>query len=424
MNWGKLLTIFFAGFLLIGTLPATTFSEGPLSLKELIDEAVKANPEIRTLKNRVASLRAAAPQVGTLPDPLLTIGVDNVPVSDPSFDAFLPTSKVIGLSQKVPFPGKLALKEKAANLRADSMESIYRDKVTEIIKRVKDAYFDLHFINQSIRINERNRELLSGLADVAATKYSVGNGLQQDVLKAQVELSKILDNLIVLRQKKETARARINTLLNRPPEAPLADPGERGTTPFSFTLEELNAKALKTSLPLKAMTRLIEGSEADLHLAEKEFFPDFNFAVTYKQREEGANFPGDDWFSAFITVNIPLYAKRKQRQGVIESQAELARRESTYNEVKNRVLFEVKDTFEEIEKEGELIQLYEKGFLPQARQSLDSAISGYQVDKVDFLTLVDNQLTLLRFELAYARTLADYEKQLARMEAIVDERLF
>jgi len=412
------------GFLLIGTLPATTFSEERLSLKGLIDEAVKANPEIRTLKNRVASLKAAAPQAGTLPDPMLTIGVDNVPVSDPSFDAFLPTSKVIGLSQKVPFPGKLALKEEAANLRADSMESLYRDKVTEIVKRVKEAYFDLLFIDQSIRINERNRELIKGLADVAATKYSVGKGLQQDVLKAQVELSKIIDELIVLRQKKETARARINTLLNRPPKAPLADPEERETTPFSFTLEELEAKALKTSLPLKAMARLIEGSEADLRLAKKEFFPDFNFAVTYKQREDGANFPGDDWFSAFITVNIPLYAKRKQRQGVIESQAELARRESIYDEVKNRILFEVKNTFDEIKKEGELIHLYEEGFLPQARQSLDSAISGYQVDKVDFLTLVDNQLTLLKFELAYARTLANYEKQLAKMEAIVDERLF
>jgi len=424
MTRGKLFTIFLMGFLLIGTLPATTFSEERLSLKGLIDEAVKANPEIRTLKNRVASLKAAAPQAGTLPDPMLTIGVDNVPVSDPSFDAFLPTSKVIGLSQKVPFPGKLALKEEAANLRADSMESLYRDKVTEIVKRVKEAYFDLLFIDQSIRINERNRELIKGLADVAATKYSVGKGLQQDVLKAQVELSKIIDELIVLRQKKETARARINTLLNRPPKAPLADPEERETTPFSFTLEELEAKALKTSLPLKAMARLIEGSEADLRLAKKEFFPDFNFAVTYKQREDGANFPGDDWFSAFITVNIPLYAKRKQRQGVIESQAELARRESIYDEVKNRILFEVKNTFDEIKKEGELIHLYEEGFLPQARQSLDSAISGYQVDKVDFLTLVDNQLTLLKFELAYARTLANYEKQLAKMEAIVDERLF
>ncbi len=424
MTRGRLLTIFFTGILLIGLLPGTAFPEEGLSLEALIDEAVKANPEIRTLEYRVGSLKAAAPQAGSLPDPLLTLGVDNVPVSDPSFDAFLPTSKVIGFSQKVPFPGKLALKEEAAEKRAESGDLIYRDKITEIVKRVKEAYFDLLFINQSIRINERNKELLSGLADVAATKYSVGNGLQQDVLKAQVELSKIIDELIVLRQKKETAKARINTLLNRAPQAPLADPEEKETTPFTFTLEELEAKTLKASLPLKAIDRLIEGSTADLHLAKKEFYPDFNFAVTYKQREEGANFPGDDWFSAFITVNIPLYAKRKQHQGVIESQAELSRRESTYNEVKNRILFEVKDSFEEIEKEGELIHLYEEGFLPQARQSLDSAISGYQVDKVDFLTLVDNQLTLLKFELAYARTLANYEKQLARMEAIVDERLF
>jgi cobalt-zinc-cadmium efflux system outer membrane protein len=324
----------------------------------------------------------------------------------------------------MPFPGKLALKEEAAEKRAESGDLIYRDKISQIVQQVKTAYFDLVFINQSIRINERNRELIKGLADVAATKYSVGKGLQQDVLKAQVELSKILDELIVLRQKKETAKARINTLLNRTPQAPLADPEDRKPTPFSFTLQELEAKVLASSLPLQASQRLIEGKKADLHYAEKAFFPDFNFAVTYKQREEGANFPGDDWFSAFVTVNIPLYAKRKQQQGVVESQAELARQESAYTEVKNRLLFEVKDSFEEIEKEKEQIRLYEEGFLPQARQSLDSAISGYQVDKVDFLTLVDNQLTLLRFELAYAKTRTDYEKQLARLEAILDERLF
>ncbi len=424
MARGILFTILIGGVLLAGTFPIAAFGAEKLTLKTLIDEAVKVNPEIRTLKNRVQSFRAVTPQAGALPDPLLTVGVDNVPVSDPSFDAFLPTSKVIGLSQKFPFPGKLALKEKAADLRADSMDALYRDRVTEIVRRVKEAYFDLLFIDQSIRINERNKKLLSGLADVAATKYSVGKGLQQDVLKAQVELSKIINDLIVLHQQRETAKARINTLLNRAPQAPLGDPGEQPVTPFAYKLDELEAKALEKSLPLLAARKLIEGSEADLRFAEKAILPDFNFAVTYKQREEGANFPGDDWFSAFLTVNIPLYAKRKQKQGVIESQAEMARRESAYDEVKNRILFKVKDTFEEIEKKAKLIQLYKTGFLPQARQSLDSAISGYQVDKVDFLTLVDNQLTLLKFELAYASTRADYEKKLAQMEAVVDEKLF
>ncbi len=423
----KKLLLFFIALSLAGLL-TTEADAGPgetgLSLSKLIDQAIKQNPEIRAFRNYFEASKAAVPQAGALDDPLLTIGVDNVPIGNPSFDEFLPTSKVLGISQKVPFPGKLALKEKAAKMRSGSVEKLYRDKITEIVRRVKDAYFDLYFITESIRINERNRDLLQGLADVASTKYSVGKGLQQDVLKAQVELSKIIDELVVLEQKKETVQARINTLLNQPTDVPIPAPAELTTTPFSFSLKELEDMALKNSFVLKAMDENVKENQALLHLARKEFYPDFNFALTYKQRDEGTNFKGDDWFSAFVTVNLPIYSKRKQKQGVIESQAELARAESRYTTLKDRVLFEVKDTYEEIKKEGKLIRLYEQGFLPQARQSLDSAISGYQVDKVDFLTLVDNQLTLLRFELAYARTRANYEKKLAKMEEIVDKRLF
>ncbi len=414
-------------FCVAAILPAWTESAGAgelLSLDDLITEAVEQNPEILSFKKRMEASRAAVPQAGALDDPMLTLGVDNVPISDPSFDEFLPTSKVLGISQKVPFPGKLSLKEEVADAAAGTAEAMYQDKISEITRRVKVAYFELYFIARSIQINERNRELLKGLAEVAATKYSVGTGLQQDVLKAQVELSKILDELIVLRQKKETARARINTLINRLPQSPLPDPGELAMTEFSLTLEELQEMALGSSLPLKAMDQVIASNQAAVGFARKQYYPDFNLSLTYKQREEGDNFEGDDWFSAFVSVNVPLYFKKKQNFGVIEAESNLARAHSKYAEVKNKVFFDLKDTYEEIKKGEELIHLYKEGFLPQAKQSLDSAISGYQVDKVDFLTLVDNQLTLLKFELGYYRTLTDYEKKLAEMEAIVDQRLF
>ncbi len=405
-------------------MSGSSAAEEILSLADLIDEAVAQNPEIVSFKMQAEALKAAVPQAGALDDPMITIGVDNLPVNDPSFDEFLPTSKVLGLSQKVPFPGKLALKEEVADRRAATAKAVYQDKITEIIRRVKVAYYDLFFINKSMQINERNLDLLKGLAGIAATKYSVGRGLQQDVLKAQVELSKILDELIVLRQKKETAKARINTLLNRLPQSPLPDPGEPAMTKFDLSLENLQEMALQSSFPLQAMQQVIESNEAALAFAKKQYYPDFNFALKYKQREEGRNFKGDDWVSASVTVNIPLYYKKKQDFGVVEAESNLARAHSRYVEVKNKILFELKDAYEEIKKGKELIRLYEKGFLPQARQSLDSAISGYQVDKVDFLTLVDNQLTLLRFDLAYYRTFTDYEKKLAELEAVVDKRLF
>ncbi len=417
------MTALWAAAILAGVC-GTAMAEETLILNELIDEAVAQNPEIVSFKMRTEALKAAVPQAGALDDPMISIGVDNVPVNDPSFDEFLPTSKILGISQKFPFPGKLALKEEVAEKRAETAEAVYQNKITEIIARVKAAYFDLYFVTKSIQINERNRELLKGLSEIAATKYSVGRGLQQDVLKAQVELSKILDELIVLRQKKETSKARINILLNRLPQSPLPDPGDPAVTTFNFSLEELQEMAMKSSFPLQGIQKVIESNEAALAFAKKQYYPDFNFAVKYKQREEGSNFRGDDWFSASVSMNIPLYYKKKQDFGVIEAEFNLARAHSRYQEIRNQVLFKVKDAYEEIRKGEELIRLYEEGFLPQARQSLDSAISGYQVDKVDFLTLVDNQLTLLKFELAYYRTLTSYEKELAELEEVVDQRLF
>ncbi len=399
-------------------------AEDRLSLEALIEEAVAQNPEIRSSRYRMDASRASVSQAGALDDPMLMMGVDNVPIGDLSFDEFLPTSKVLGISQKVPFPGKLALKREAAAKAADSTAALYQDKIMEIVKRVKVAYYDLFYINRAIQINERNRALVEGLAETAATKYSVGTGLQQDVLKAQVELSKILSRLIVLKQAETTAKARINTLLNRRPESPLPDPGEVHRTPFDFTPEALQEMALGSSLSLKAMEQVVESNEATVALAKKQYYPDFNLALTYKNRETGETFKGDDWFSAFVTVNIPLYYKNKQDAAVVQATSELARAESKYLDVKNDVLFDVQALFEEIRKGAELLELYQAGFLPQAKQSLDAAISGYQVNKVDFLTLVDNQLTLLKFELGYYRTLTEYEKKLAELEAILDRRLF
>ena len=395
----------------------------PAALAALVEEAVAANPEIRAAARELESARAAVPQAGALDDPKIVVGVDNVPVKDPAFDRFLPTSKVLGLSQRLPFPGKLGLREDVARARARRLEALYRDKVRDVVRRVKESYYDLWFVDQALEINRRNRDLFRDLERSAAAKYSVGKGLQQDVLKAQVELSKILNELILLRKRRQTLAAALNELRDRPVTEAVPRPAGVVPAAFPWDLEELQAMAQENSLELRALDAAIKGRESAVALARRNFYPDMNVAVTYKQRVEGDTFPGDDWFSAFVTVDVPLYFRRRQVPALAQARADLARIRAVRDQVKNRLLFRVKEAYDALQQERERIELYRTGFLPQARQSLASAVSGYQVDKVDFLTLVDNQLTLLRFELAYAETVANYQKKIAALEALVDRDL-
>ncbi|RMD84483.1 MAG: TolC family protein [Candidatus Dadabacteria bacterium] len=409
--------------LLLSPLSQASGETAELDLKKLIKEAIENNPKLKAIKKHALAFKHKVPQAGALEDPQLKAGIDNLPIKDPSFTEFLPTSKVIGLSQKIPFPGKLSLKERMALKEADSAEALYKKEQNKIREEIKSAYYDLYYINKAIAINKKNKKLLHDLSKVAATRYSVGKGIQQDVLKAQVELSKIVNELIVLKQKKVSAKARINTILDRPTNSKLPDPPDVKIDPFPYTLKELQQSALKHSYLLKALKKEIEKNEVGVSLAKREFLPDFNFSLVYKQREDGDNFSGDDWISGFVSMTIPLYLTKKQVPHLKERKATLMQAKSIYRQARNDLSFKVKDTFVEIKKEQKLIKLFETGFIPQARQSLDSALSGYQVDKVDFLTLTDNLLSLLRFELEYYKTITNYEKLLSQMESLIDKPL-
>ena len=265
--------------------------------------------------------------------------------------------------------------------------------------------------------------------EIAEVKYSVGRGLQQDVLLAQVELSKIIEDLITLKQKRQTAESRLNTLLYRDPRSHLGKTVDVEKTEFNHTLEELMSRAVEKRPLLESLKALIESAEASYKLSKKEYYPDFNVGLSYGQREGGRNKKGvnidrTDFVSGFVTVNIPLYFRTKQDKRVAQTIAEKSLSEERFNSVKNEIYYQLKDLMADEEKGKGLINLYKTGILPQAKQSLDSSISGYQVDKVDFLTMLQNWVTLFKYENEYYKVLSDYEKTLARLENVVGERLF
>lgn len=400
-----------------------------LQIDALIEEALEKNPEIKAFEKRWNAFKEIPPQAGSLDDPKLTLGISALPVDTFRFGDWDMTQKTISLSQKFPYPGKLKLRSEIAEHQAEATGLEYEDKKIQIMSAVKEAYYEIFFIDRSIEITEKNKKLLEQLVEIAQVKYSVGNGLQQDVLLAQVELSKIIEDLITLKQKRKAAESRLNTLLYRDPRAPLGKTIDVKKTEFNHTLEELMSRAVEKRPQLASLKALIESAEASYKLAKKEYYPDFNIGLSYGQREGGRNKKGitidrPDFVSGFVTINIPLYFRTKQDKKVAQTIAQKSFAEERFESLKNEIYYQLKSLVADEQKGEKLIKLYEDGILPQAKQSLDSSISGYQVDKVDFLTMLQNWITLFKYENEYYKVLSDYEKTLAKIERVVGERLF
>ncbi|MDD5558165.1 TolC family protein [Candidatus Methylomirabilis sp.] len=403
----------------VGVGGVAVAEEEMLRLQPLVQEALAANPEIRAEERKWDAARERPSQEGSLDDPMLSFEIENLPTRSFGFTQDDMTMKKLSISQALPFFGKLDLRSEVAQREANAIGLVYRDKRNEIVRRVKEVFYGLYAIDRSLEIIEKNRELLREFVKIAETKYSVGKGIQQDVLKAQVELSKLLDEQIRLEQSRQAAGARLNAILNQPPQAPLGRTEEVAKGELPMELAELQARAVENRPLLKGLQEEIERSKAANALARKRYFPDLTMSLGYAFREDSAIVRRSDFFSAGFSINIPLYFRTKQDRQVAETSALINSAREQHQAAKNEVVSMVKELVADIEKGHKLIDLLETGLIPQARLSLDSAVAGYQVGKVDFLTLLDSRLTLFNFEKEYYRTLGEYQTSLAKLEWVV-----
>ncbi len=394
-----------------------------ISIQHLIDEALQNNPDYLAAIKQTESAEAQIPQAAALPDPKLGFALMNLPVNSFEFDQEPMTGKKISLMQMFPFPGKLGLKQDMAEYQAQVVEQQVEELKNNLVKNVKMTYYNLFFVDKSIEIVEKNKALVNQFVKVAETKYSVGKGLQQDVLKAQVELSKMTDKLISLQQRRANLVFQLNKLLNRNINAPVDKLTELKKSSLELNLDDLKAMGLENRPLLNSWNFMIEKTKSATRLAKKGYLPDLSVGVAYTQRDDlRTGMKMYDFFSAEVSLNLPLYFFKKQSKEVEEKQLMVASTEEKYVAVKNEVLFQIENAFSELEKDNKLIDLYQTGIIPQASQSLNSAVSGYQVDKVDFLTLLNNQMTLFNYEMEYYRVLSDHEKSLAELEVAVGKR--
>jgi outer membrane protein, heavy metal efflux system len=384
-------------------------------LSSLIDELVKNNPEIRAARYRVEAKSKRPSQVGTLPEPRLQIADVGVghPFSGLGGSDF--AYRAIGIAQEAPFPGKLALASEEARREAESEQQMSRQVTLEAVSRLKIAYFEWFQIWKSIEIVGKNRDLLERFEKIARARYSVGKGIQQDVLKAQVELSGLAQQLELLEQQRASIEAQIDWLLNRPGDKPLGQPQEIKRSPFDLDLDALLNMAREGSPDLKARQRIVDSRAVGVERAKKDYRPDFNFA--FQWQHTGSRFP--DYYMATAEVKLPVWYARKQRYAVEEAASRLQESRSNYRAGQAELMFHAKDQYLIAKTSERLLALYESGIIPQASLSLESAMAGYEVGTVDFLTLVNNLMSILNFERQYFQELAKHEQALARLEPLV-----
>jgi len=394
------------------------------TLNKFIETARKQNPSLLEASNKINIYKQIPDQRSSWKDPMLTFGLENLPVDTFSFRQEAMTQKQIKLTQEIPFPGKMDLRKEAADKDVSIAKWNLKELELKIIRQVKESFFELCFVNSAIETTGQNKILLKQFVTIAESKYSVGKGIQQDVLKAQVELSKIMDELIELRQLQANETAKLNILMNRLPQEPLEIPHGLTQTGFKFDIEALQDLAEENRPFLQGIQSAINKFTITKELAEKEYYPDFQVGLRYGQREDSPMEDHPDFVSGFIGVNIPIWFATKQRKKVAEENYRILTAKDSYNAARNDVFLKIKLILDKEIKGRKLISLIKTGIIPQARQSLESALAAYGVDKVDFLTLIANQVTLLKWEIKYHRQLTDYEQNLAALEHVVGQPLF
>jgi len=383
-----------------------------LSLAELVREALDRNPEVQMARRMVEAKRARIPQAGALPDPMLMYGVVNegrpAPFQTLGEAGF--SEVYVGVSQDIPYPGKRGLREKVAREEASAAEWAHEATRRRVVSEVVQAYYDLYAVHEALSIVERNLQLLDQLAKVAGARYAVGRAAQQDVLDAEVELSRLEERRTLLLQRQGVVEALLARLLYRTDPVPLGRPRSVVKTPLEASLEQVLTQAQEESPFLRERERFLAQAERRVDLARRERLPDLGVNFAYHNRGEL-----DPWWTFGGTLTLPIYAGRKQKKAIEEAAADLGGSRNALEATRAQVRYEVTDAYLTASTADRLLRLYDEGILKQARLSLDSAMAQYEVGKVDFLTLVTSWRRLLDYDLTYHEQLAEHEKALARL---------
>lgn len=389
-------------------------------LEELIESALKENPEIRAAASRSKAARARIPQASALEDPRIGFRATNVPLNNPGFKSTPMSGKDFSVNQKIPFPGKLRFRKKAEQAAAASVASIMVETMNRVRFQIKKTYFQLYRLNKKINVIRKNRGLLRTLSRSAESRYATGQASGPDVFRAQTFRDELENALIALRQERESMIIRMNTLLNRPAIFPL-------TLKYNFALSKLPLKTVLENESIKkrplvlALENRIEESKQRVRLARREYWPDFDFGFSYRQRElaAGDGVRGADFMTGSVTLNIPLWAHWRQSRKLEENKAQKMAAEYQYRAIENETTYEAEDAYRKLRRQKRQINHFTNFLLPEVRATYDSSFTAYETQEVDFFSTIEALKDQYEMEFDYYELRSAYEISMARLEWVL-----
>ncbi|NGZ09890.1 MAG: TolC family protein [Nitrospira sp. LK70] len=388
-------------------------TQSSMALPDLIQEVLVRNPELVAARKQWEAATNRIAQARSLDDPTLSVQLWNFPQN---FNVMQTQNSIFSLSQNLPFPGKLALKSEIASRSAEMTEQVLRAKERELVARLKQVYYNLFLAHKAIQIHHEQAELLRQFIEIANAKFRAGRGSQADVLKAQVELSVLHQQLPVLEQSRETAAALLNTILDRDPRSPFGIPQEPPLIPLHSTLTDLHRLALNARPELKAAELAVRQGEQSRALAQRQYYPDFN--VMFQRFQ---NFQTNDGFGAYVAMTVPFafWTKPKYDAGVQEAAASVAASRAQQHQLENLTRFQVNDLLAKVRASEQVARLYHTTILPQAVQNLEAARAGYRAGTGGFLDLIDTQRAWRGYQEEYYRAMVERERRLAELEQVI-----
>lgn len=395
------------------------------SLQDLITEATKVSPKIKMLQSKFNVAKSNI-EIGTnLPDPVLTLGLANMPTNTFSFKQEPMTGKIVGLSQAIPFPGALS---SASDVKAVDT-SIVRQEITDlqnkIRKDVSDLYYSLQVIREEIRLSNESMKLLNQISNVVKRKYEVGNASLQNIIQVEVQITRVKDKLESLKGKERSALAKLNALLLRNENSSILTDNITPIVYYNVKSDSL-LKIARLNRPLLQKIKFGElKAQFMKKQAEYSFYPNFKLGIQYSQRDYNyktdMNFP--DFLSVVVGITIPINYGGNKTEKVNKA----IHLQSFYNDQYNSTLQNLQQSFgninakiSELESREKLIT---KSLLPQAEQSYKASIADYQVGKIDFVNVIKAENDILNIKTELAKVRVDYSKSISQLEYLSGKQL-